>query len=57
MMRMAELLFAALIVIIGFIMVVVGQQLVQFLGIVVIMLGVGAGLFADLRKPKLTEDH
>ena len=57
MMRMAELLFAALIVIIGFIMVVVGQQLVQFLGIVVIMLGVGAGLFADLRKPKLTENH
>jgi hypothetical protein len=48
---MGETLVAALLVIVGFIVVVIGQPLVQFLGIVVIALGVGGALFADLRKP------
>lgn len=51
MLRMGETLVAALLVIIGFVVVVIGQPLMQFLGIVVISLGIGGALFADLRKP------
>lgn len=56
-MRMGELLFAVLLVIIGFIMVLMAQALAQFLGIIVIVIGIGVAIFSDLRKPASVTHH
>lgn len=56
-MRMGEVLFACLLAIVGFVMIVIGQQLVQFLGILVISAGIGGAVAADLRKPRSTTEQ
>lgn len=48
---MAEVGFAIILVIVGFLMIILGQQLMQFLGIILMSLAIGGGVFADLRKP------
>lgn len=47
---MGELALAVLLVLVGFFMVVLGQQLMQFIGIVLMSLAIGGAVTADLRK-------
>ncbi|QSO53449.1 hypothetical protein JZ785_06200 [Alicyclobacillus curvatus] len=56
-MHMGQLLLAVLLVVIGFLMIVVGQATMQFLGIIVIVIGIGVGLVADLQKSSVSSEH
>lgn len=47
---MAELGLAVLLAIVGFLLVVLGKQVVQFVGIVLMVLSIGGAVTADLRK-------
>lgn len=52
-----QLLIAALVTVIGFVMVVVGQTTTQFFGILAIVIGIIVALVADLAKPSVSSEH
>lgn len=56
-MHTGQLLIAALITVIGFVMVVVGQTTTQFFGIIAIVIGIIVALVGDLAKPSVSSEH
>ncbi len=57
-MQLGKLLFSAFVVVVGFLMIVLfAQALVQFLGIIVIVLGIGAAVFTDMQKSSAPTHH